>query len=148
MTPPPPIENLAPFTKSLPDTVTVALVPRFTEGGEAPVTFGPTVRLRHEVQVPLPPPESVTVMFLVPTAADWPTLMGTVSLLALRKAEGPNVIPVPDDVTVAPEVKPEPLTVNVVLAPWPNGEGDTEVTDTAGALTTIVPCMKLWTRQW
>jgi hypothetical protein len=87
-------------------------------------------------------------MFRAPVAADWLTFTGTVSLLALRKVDGPNAIPVPDDVTVAPEVKPAPLTVKVVLAPCPNDEGDTLLTDTAGALTTIVPCMKLWTRQW
>jgi hypothetical protein len=142
------MEIFAPLTKPLPVTVRIELVPRLTEEGEAPVTFGPTVRLRQEVHVPLPPPESVTVMFRAPTAAAGPTFTGTVSLLALTKVEGLKVIPVPDDVTAAREVKPDPFTVSLVMAPWPSDDGVTEVTVTEAGLTTTVPRMKLWTRQW
>jgi hypothetical protein len=97
------------------------------------------------VPVPTPASELVTVRLRAPVAAEGSMLMFPVSEVALLNVTELTVMPVPENVTVAPLTKPVPLMVMLWFdAPWPRESGAAlvtvtgEVTDTVfGALVAV-----------
>lgn len=106
------VARLAPLTKSVPVTVKLWFTaPALSDEGDTPVIVGAGLTVKIAPLVPLPASGFVTVMVLDPTVAPPAMVTLTVSVVALTKVVELTVMPVPENVGVAPLTKPVPDTV-------------------------------------